>query len=211
MNIKKIDYYLKKNGLEKNKNNYKNIINIYKHTNKIYNYELTKGEEILLTFYYMLIFHKIRLGVFILIEIFLLVISLNLIFNHSFRIEIEERIRMFYQNYIQTYHSNLGIEMKIWRKIQPLYLDRIRDIMLNLDVNLVRTGIVRKIQHLLGKDIIDKNYINRFLPIIIENFKNKIKLRREIINVSREELIKKTKISEDVINKILSFVDKIVK
>lgn len=38
--------------------------------------------------------------------------------------------------------------------------------------------------------------INKFLPIIIENFNKKAKLRKEILDINKEILVNETKLSK---------------
>lgn len=216
MNIKKIEYYLKKYNIKKNENNYKNIVNIYNYSGIKYNFDLTFKEKIILLYTFLGKKKTIQIGGLIFLEIILIILWINLVFNQNFRRYLENEIN----NYLHRrrlrnppfFHPTIGIQTSVWRKIEPIYTNYIQDLFNYTLTHYPNDGqfLFRYLRKTAFKEIYKKEYINRYLQLIIENFKNKIKLRKEILNVSKKTLMSKTKLPSDIINNILTFMDKVI-
>lgn len=212
MNEKKINYYLKKFNIIKNKNDYKNIINIYNYSKKKYNFDLTIKEKIILMYYYIKQNKYYGLIKLILIESIWIIFWIGIYKKTTFR----NKINTFVNNYLQERHERnnphglYGLDLNTWKKINPILNQNFLEIISYINNLPIRNIIQRYIEKKSKIMIINKDVINRYLPMIIENFNNKIKFRKEIINSSREELLKNTKLPTEIINNILSFIDRIV-
>ena len=203
MNEKKINYYLKKYNLNPNENNYINIINIYNHKDIKY----SKNTK------YLIPILKRFFGIFLLYLFFS---------NKDVKYQILKRIYKF-KLFIKDY--NIKKEIPILKQNNPLNMDskkweEFKKILVSINVNMwtnVWENIYdkteenkQKILRKLKETKFIKNEINKFLPIIIENFNKKAKLRKEILNINREILVNETKLSNGVIDKIIGFIKNIV-
>ncbi len=169
-------------------------------------------DKIILIYYFIGKRKFIIYGLTFLLEISLIIFWLNVIYNPSFS-DIKQKIYNYiikYQNQDSS-HSNLGINMKIWKKIRPIITNHFSDILNYISINIPNPNLIyRNIESKFNNILLNKNYINRYLPMIIENFNNKLKFRKEILDISKDELIKKTKLPIETINNILSFIDRMV-